>query len=121
MPGRAGAASPETTRPGSEGVSRSMELGVYSFGDIHPDPVTGARISPQQQLANTLERIRLADELGLHYFGLGEHHRPEYAISAPATVLAAAAGKIGSTRLNSSHANISYAVFCLEKEQNMFA
>jgi probable LLM family oxidoreductase len=79
-----------------------MELGIYSFGDIHADPVTGARISPQQQLANTLERIRLADELGLAYFGLGEHHRPEYAISAPATVLAAGAGITRSIRLGSA-------------------
>ena len=79
-----------------------MELGIYSFGDIHPDPVTGTRTSPEQQLANTIERIRLADELGLHYFGLGEHHRPDYAITAPATVLAAASTVTKKIRLGSA-------------------
>jgi probable LLM family oxidoreductase len=79
-----------------------MELGVYSFGDIHPDPVTGAKTSPEQQLANTIERIRLADQVGLDFFGLGEHHRPDYAISAPATVLAAATTVTERIRLSSA-------------------
>jgi probable LLM family oxidoreductase len=79
-----------------------MELGVYSFGDIHRDPVTGEQISPRQQLANTIERIKLADELGLHWFGIGEHHRPDYAISSPATVLAAAATVTSKIRLGSA-------------------
>jgi len=68
-----------------------MELGIYSFGDRHPDPHTGAQISVADQYANTLERIRLADQLGLSFYGLGEHHLDTYAISNPGTVLAAAA------------------------------
>ena len=79
-----------------------MEFGIYSFGDIHPDPLSGERHSPEQQLANTLEAIRLADDAGLDHFGLGEHHRPEYAISAPATVLAAAASITSRIRLGSA-------------------
>ncbi len=67
-----------------------MELGLYTFGDIHPDPVTGERVSPAQRLADVLERIRLAEQVGLDYVGIGEHHRPEYAISSPSTVIAAA-------------------------------
>src|SRR4051794_35444681 len=67
-----------------------MELGIYTFGDIHPDPVTGATTSPADRLAQLLERTRLAEEGGLDYVGFGEHHRPDYAISAPATVMAAA-------------------------------
>jgi probable LLM family oxidoreductase len=68
-----------------------MELGIYSFGDRHPDPMTGEQVSVADKLAQTLERIKLADELGLSFYGLGEHHLDTYAISNPGTVLAAAA------------------------------
>jgi probable LLM family oxidoreductase len=68
-----------------------MDLGIYSFGDRHPDPFTGVQVSVADQYANTLERIKLADELGLSFYGLGEHHLDIYAISSPGTVLAAAA------------------------------
>lgn len=67
-----------------------MELGLYTFGDVHPDPVTGARTSPAQRLRDVLERVRLAEQVGLDHVGIGEHHRPDYAISSPATVIAAA-------------------------------
>jgi probable LLM family oxidoreductase len=79
-----------------------VKLGVYSFGDLHPDPVTGARTSPGQRLAELLERIRVAEEVGLHVFGVGEHHRPDYAVSSPATVLAAAAGQTSTIELASA-------------------
>jgi probable LLM family oxidoreductase len=79
-----------------------MEFGVYTFGDIHRDPVTGETVSAAQRLQDILERVRLADELGLHYFGFGEHHRTEYAISAPATVMAVAAGMTTRIRLGSA-------------------
>lgn len=79
-----------------------MQLGVYSFGDIHPSPVTGERTSPAQRLADLLERIRLAEEVGLDFFGIGEHHRPDYAVSAPGTVLAAAAGQTSRIGLGSA-------------------
>lgn len=66
-----------------------MELGFYTFGDLDIRP--GAQdVSPGQRIRDVLERIRLADEVGLHYAGIGEHHRPDYAISAPAIVVAAA-------------------------------
>lgn len=70
-----------------------MELGIFSFGDIHPNPVTGERVSPEQRMADLLERARLADDVGLHYFGIGEHHRPDYAVSSVVPVLAAAAAQ----------------------------
>jgi probable LLM family oxidoreductase len=79
-----------------------MEFGIYSFGDIHQDPTSGARVSVEQNLADTIERIRLADVSGLDYFGLGEHHRPDYSISAPATVLAAAATVTSRIKLGSA-------------------
>ncbi|MCX5495164.1 LLM class flavin-dependent oxidoreductase [Kaistia dalseonensis] len=79
-----------------------MELGIYTFGDAIADPVTGAGISPQQRISNLLEEIELADQLGLDVFGLGEHHRPDYVISAPAVLLAAAAARTRTIRLTSA-------------------
>lgn len=66
-----------------------MELGLYTFGDLDQRPGAG-QVSPGQRLRDILERVRLAEEVGLDYAGIGEHHRPDYAISAPATVIAAA-------------------------------
>lgn len=67
----------------------SVELGFYTFGDI--DVRSGApEVSAGQRIREVLERVRLAEEVGLHYAGIGEHHRPDYAISAPATVVSAA-------------------------------
>jgi probable LLM family oxidoreductase len=79
-----------------------MELGVYTFGDVLRDPAAGTTISPEQRLANLLEEIELADQVGLDVFGLGEHHRPDYAISAPSVVLAAAAVRTKDIRLTSA-------------------
>src|SRR5689334_12814532 len=79
-----------------------MELGIYTFAETTPDPRTGQTVSPQQRLADLLEEIALADELGLDVFGVGEHHRPEFAVSAPAVVLAAAAAKTQRIRLTSA-------------------
>lgn len=79
-----------------------MELGLYTFADMGPDPKTGRTILPAQRLKNLIEEIELADQLGLDVFGLGEHHRPEYAISAPAVALAAAAARTKNIRLTSA-------------------
>jgi probable LLM family oxidoreductase len=76
-----------------------VELGVYTFGDVARDPRTGTTISPQQRLANLIEEIELADQVGLDVFGVGEHHRPDYAVSAPSLVLAAAAVRTTQIRL----------------------
>jgi alkanesulfonate monooxygenase SsuD/methylene tetrahydromethanopterin reductase-like flavin-dependent oxidoreductase (luciferase family) len=61
-----------------------MELGIYTFADAVPSPLTGEAISPAQRLRNLIEEIEVADQVGLDIFGVGEHHRPEYAVSAPA-------------------------------------
>ncbi len=79
-----------------------MELGLYTFGDVGVDPVTGARTDPAQRLQDLVEEIALADEVGLDVFGLGEHHRADYAVSAPAVVLAAAALRTKRIRLTSA-------------------
>jgi probable LLM family oxidoreductase len=79
-----------------------MELGVYTFGDVLRDPASGTTISPEQRLKNLLEEIELADQVGLDVFGVGEHHRPDYAVSAPSVVLGAAAARTADIRLTSA-------------------
>ena len=79
-----------------------MELGLYTFGDIGTDPLSGQRIGPAERLKNLIEEIELADQVGLDVFGLGEHHRPDYAVSAPAMVLAAAASRTKNITLSSA-------------------
>ncbi|NDV98105.1 LLM class flavin-dependent oxidoreductase [Salipiger sp. PrR002] len=79
-----------------------MELGLYTFGDVGTNPVTGEKIDAQTRLQNLMEEIELADQVGLDVFGLGEHHRPNYAISSPATVLAGAARTTKRIKLSSA-------------------
>src|SRR5260221_10388720 len=78
-----------------------MELGLYTFADMAPSPLTGEALSPAQRLHNLIEEIELADQVGLDVFGVGEHHRPDFAVSAPAVVLAAAAERTKNIRLTS--------------------
>ncbi len=79
-----------------------MELGVYTFAETTPDPASGRTISPAERLSDLLEEIELADQVGLDVFGVGEHHRPDFAVSAPAVVLAAAAARTRRIRLTSA-------------------
>jgi probable LLM family oxidoreductase len=79
-----------------------MELGIYTFAEATPDPETGRTVSARQRLRDLMEEIELADELGLDVFGVGEHHRPDYVVSAPAVVLAAAAERTRRIRLSSA-------------------
>ncbi len=78
-----------------------MELGLYTFADMNPEQA-GPAIGTHQRLQNLMEEIKLADEAGLDVFGIGEHHRPDYAVSSPATVLAAAAVLTKKIRLTSA-------------------
>ena len=73
-----------------------MEIGVYTFADVR-----GGR-TPQERFAQLLEEADLADQVGLDVFGVGEHHRPDYAISAPAVALAAIAARTSRIRLTSA-------------------
>jgi probable LLM family oxidoreductase len=78
-----------------------MELGLYTFADVSLDKGLGS-IGPHERLRNLIEEIELADQVGLDVFGLGEHHRPDYAASAPAVILAAAAERTRRIRLTSA-------------------
>lgn len=80
------------------GIIFSMELGIYSFGEV----AESSGVSAGQRLRELVEEIELADQVGLDVFGVGEHHRPDYAVSAPAVVLAAAAARTRRIRLTSA-------------------
>jgi hypothetical protein len=71
-----------------------MEIGVYTFTELSPDPDSGRIISPQERVRDLMEEIELADHVGLDVFGVGEHHRPDFVLSSPAVILGAAAEKI---------------------------
>src|SRR5450432_2784711 len=79
-----------------------MELGISSFAELTPDPVTGKTISGHQRMKDLMEEIELADQIGLDVYALGEHHRPDFLISSPAVVLAAVAVKTKQIRLSSA-------------------
>jgi len=76
-----------------------MELGVYTFADVSLDP---GGVGPAQRLREVVEEAALADQVGLDVFGVGEHHRADYAASSPVTVLAAAAERTANIRLTSA-------------------
>jgi probable LLM family oxidoreductase len=77
-----------------------MEIGVYTFGELTAG-------TPQERVRDLLEEIELADQAGLDAFGVGEHHRPDFVVSAPAVVLAAAAARTRRVRLSSAVSVIS--------------
>jgi probable LLM family oxidoreductase len=79
-----------------------MEIGITSFAETTPDPATGQTIDPAKRLADLMEEIKLADEVGLDVFAVGEHHRPDFAVSSPAVVLGGAAAVTKRIRLASA-------------------
>lgn len=78
-----------------------MELGLYTFADMLPDNTSRSK-NTHQRINDLLEEIELADQLGLDVFGIGEHHRPDYAVSSPAIILAAAAVRTKTIKLSSA-------------------
>jgi probable LLM family oxidoreductase len=79
-----------------------VEIGIDSFASSIPDPATGVALSHAERMANLLDEITLADEVGLDVFGIGEHHRREFLDAAPAVILAAAAARTKRIRLTSA-------------------
>lgn len=86
-----------------------MEIGLSTFAETTPDVATGEVISHAQRLREVVEEIVLADEVGLDVYGVGEHHRKDYASSSPVVVLAAAASKTKRIRLTSAVTVLSSA------------
>jgi probable LLM family oxidoreductase len=79
-----------------------MEIGLFTFGDLTPDRLTGRTISAEQRLREVLAAAKLADEVGLDVFAVGEHHRLDFAVSATPVVLAAIARETRRVRLASA-------------------
>ena len=84
-----------------------MEIGIYTFAELQEDPLDGHMISPQQRMRDLLEEAELAEQVGLDVFGVGEHHRPDLIVSAPAVVLAAVGARTQTIRLTSAVSVIS--------------
>ena len=79
-----------------------MEIGITTFVENTPDPATGKLLTPYERMMNLMEEIELADQVGLDVFAIGEHHRPDFIVSSPAVVLAAAAVKTKNIKLSSA-------------------
>lgn len=79
-----------------------MEIGISMFGDLRLNKQTNVYQAPQQRLSELMEEIKLMDEVGLDVFGIGEHHRPDYAVSTPDIILAAAASVTQNIKLTSA-------------------
>ena len=82
-------------------MSQAIELGVNTFGDVTVD-AQGQERSQAQVLRHVVEEARLADQVGLHFFGVGEHHRKDFAVSAPEVLLAGIAAVTSRIRLGSA-------------------
>ncbi|MCS0499210.1 LLM class flavin-dependent oxidoreductase [Protaetiibacter mangrovi] len=89
-------------------MTQQLELGLDTFGDVSVD-ADGVRLPYAQVIRNTVEQGVLADSLGVDVFGIGEHHRDDFAVSAPEILLAAIAAR-------TSHVKLSTAVTVLSSD-----
>src|SRR5947209_1027055 len=85
----------------SDSKSTQIELGLDTFGDV-TRAADGNSDSQAQVIRNVVREAALADELGVDFFGVGEHHRPDFAVSSPEIVLAAIAGQTNRIKLGTS-------------------
>lgn len=86
-----------------------MEFGISTFGEVTPDHVPGGAINGHARMQELLLEAKLTDEVGLDVFAIGEHHRPDYVISAPEVALAAVAAVTKQVRLTSAVTVLSSA------------
>jgi alkanesulfonate monooxygenase SsuD/methylene tetrahydromethanopterin reductase-like flavin-dependent oxidoreductase (luciferase family) len=86
-----------------------MEIGLFTFAELTADPVTGRPGDPAERLRDFVALAELADQAGLDVFGVGEHHRPDFAIASPPVVLAAIAQATDNIRLTSTVTVLSSA------------
>src|SRR5690606_33062853 len=80
----------------------NMELGLYTFADLPITDVSGRPMATNKRITELMEEIKLADEVGLDVFGVGEHHRVDYSVSSPAVILGAAAAITKQIKLSSA-------------------
>ncbi|QDH16750.1 LLM class flavin-dependent oxidoreductase [Swingsia samuiensis] len=79
-----------------------LEFGIDTFGDVTASPQSGETLSQAQVIRNVVAEAELADQLGINFFGIGEHHRPDFAVSSPEVILGAIAAKTKNIRLGSA-------------------
>src|SRR5262245_11230901 len=87
---------------------QTLELGLDTFGDVTVD-ANGHLLTQAETLRHVVDEAVLADEVGIHAFGVGEHHRPDFAVSAPEVVLAAIAARTRRILLGSAVTVLSTA------------
>lgn len=87
---------------GHHNKKTGMDIGLYTLADLCRDPSMGRMISPGERLNEIIEAAKLADEAGLDIFGVGEHHRLDYAVSSPVTILSAISQKTKKIKLTSA-------------------
>src|ERR1044071_9430011 len=88
---------------GGKAQDLAMEIALYSFAENTPDLLNNGHLqSPAERLKDLIEEIELADQLGLDFYGLGEHHRPDFIATSPVTILAAAAARTKNIRLSTA-------------------
>lgn len=90
-------------------LKRPFEIGLFTFGEITADPATAQPIDPAVRLREFIDLAKLADQAGLDVFGVGEHHRPDFAIASPPVALAAIAQATKRIRLTSTVTVLSTA------------
>ena len=83
------------------GMSTPLELGLDTFGDVTVG-LDGEPVPHHQVIRNVVEEAVLADRVGVDFFGIGEHHRADFAVSSPETVLAAIAARTDRIKLGSA-------------------
>jgi probable LLM family oxidoreductase len=99
--GNIGGGRPTDVPPAAAAQVGTVELGLDTFGDVTDAP-DGAVLSQAQSIRNVVDQAVLADQVGLDFFGVGEHHRADYAVSAPEVVLAAIAARTARIHLGSA-------------------
>ncbi len=86
-----------------------MELGISTFGEVSPEGVSGNAVQSSIRMQELLAEAKLADKIGLDVFAVGEHHRPDFIISAPEVALGAIAAVTKNIKLSSSVTVLSSA------------
>lgn len=81
---------------------KNIEFGYMTFADMAPETSPGKGTNARQRIQDLLEEVKLADELGIDVFGIGEHHREDYSVSTPSTILGAAAAITKNIKLTSA-------------------
>jgi probable LLM family oxidoreductase len=89
--------------------NKFMEIGISTFVERTPDPISKETISPHQRMRDLIEEVELMDQVGLDVFAVGEHHRPDFIASSPAVILAAAAARTKNIKLSSAVTVLSSA------------